>query len=77
MSQKKDEFGTLPPNSHGDFRPFETHVSESEIENLKTLLRLSRLGPQTYENSLRDGRLGLSYDWLQHAVSEWSNTFDW
>jgi len=70
-------FGDLPPDAHGTFHPFEVHVSDTELEDLKTLLRLSKLPPPIYENSLPDRRLGVQLEWMKHAVDFWSNSFDW
>ncbi|KAK4941312.1 hypothetical protein LTR10_018722 [Elasticomyces elasticus] len=73
----RQNYGTLPPNASGSFYPFTVNTPQSELDELKTLLRLSRLGSPTYENSLPDRRLGLSFNWLQNAVRYWSEQFDW
>jgi microsomal epoxide hydrolase len=71
------DFGNLPQDATDDFRPFVVDTPQTDIDALKTLLRLSRVGPKTYENSLPDGRLGLQLEWLQQAVKQWSGNFDW
>lgn len=73
----REDYGTLPPNATGSFHPFTINTPQAELDNLNTLLRLSRLGSPSYENSLPDRRLGLSFDWLQNAVKYWSEQFDW
>ncbi|KAK5425922.1 hypothetical protein LTR07_009421 [Exophiala xenobiotica] len=71
------DFGNLPQDATDDFRPFVVDTPQTDIDALKTLLRLSKVGPKTYENSLPDGRLGLQLEWLQQAVKQWSGNFDW
>ena len=73
----KHDFGNLPQDARGDFRPFVVDTPQTEIDALKTLLGLSRVGPKTYENSMSDRRLGLQLEWLQQAVKQWSGHFDW
>jgi len=70
-------FGDLPPDAQGSFRSFNVDVSSTDLEDLKTLLRLSKLPPPIYENSLPNRRLGVQLEWMKHAVDFWSNNFDW
>ncbi len=73
----KHDFGNLPQGASDVFRPFVVDTPQTDIDALKTLLRLSRVGPKTYENNLSDRRLGLQLDWLQQAVKQWAGPFDW
>jgi microsomal epoxide hydrolase len=57
--------------------PFEVDIPQVELEELKTLLKLSRLGPETFENKQQDGQFGITRDWLANAKAEWEETFDW
>lgn len=71
------QFNQLPPGVVVEPHPFEAHTPESTMNEFKQLLKLSKVGPVTYENSLKDGSLGLSHEWLVKAKEEWLNKFDW
>lgn len=74
-------FDTLPSGTTGTFKPFQFHVSDSDIADFQTLLKLSKLAPETWENSTasRDhGKYyGITRDWLATARNTWLNSFDW
>lgn len=52
-------------------------MSAQELEDLKQLLKLSKIGPRTYENLKDDGYFGISRDWLITAKQHWSQGYDW
>ncbi|KAM0080685.1 hypothetical protein ACKRZS_007154 [Fusarium odoratissimum] len=68
-------FDTIPSQALRQPTPFTLHIRQSEIEEFKTLLSLSKVGPQTWENSQKD--LGLSREWLLEAKDIWLNEFQW
>lgn len=51
--------------------------SDNELDDLKTLVRLSRTAPRTYENSQQDHRYGITSDWLNSLKEQWTKDFDW
>ncbi|KDQ08979.1 hypothetical protein BOTBODRAFT_37508 [Botryobasidium botryosum FD-172 SS1] len=57
--------------------PFKVNIPDSAIDEFKTLLRLSKLAPQTYENSQEDWRYGVTGEWMREAKEKWLNDFDW
>ncbi|KAH8078649.1 hypothetical protein HD553DRAFT_143594 [Filobasidium floriforme] len=58
-------------------QPFTISHSEQEIDDLKTLLRLSPLAIDTYENrSEHAHKFGPSKEWMQDMKSSWME-FDW
>lgn len=73
-------FGTVPPGAKQQPTPFELHVEDEKIQNLKTLLKLSPIAKETYEN-LRDdgshGQFGVSRKWVVDAKKYWEEKFDW
>lgn len=75
------QFDTLPAGTTGTIEPFQLQVTDAEIDNCKTLLLLSKLGPQTWENSKasRDSgkNYGITRDWLSDAKDAWLFNFDW
>jgi microsomal epoxide hydrolase len=62
---------TIPVN------PFTIDHSQQEIDDMKTLLRLSPLGPDTYENSsVHNHKFGPSKAWMEDMKRSWLE-FDW
>ncbi|KIW12242.1 hypothetical protein PV08_09518 [Exophiala spinifera] len=57
--------------------PFTVKVPEADLKAFYDLLRLSKLGPRTYENTGANGRFGVTYDWMSKTRDHWQNTFDW
>lgn len=75
-------FDTVPSGSKGEIEPFQLHVPDSELADFHTLLRLSKIGPDTWENrtATRDGGghyFGITRDWLSNAKDTWLTKFDW
>lgn len=66
------------PHSLPDIaRPFNLHVSDTELQELHQLLRLARFGPPTWENQHQDHRYGVPHDWLLLTRGYWLNGFNW
>jgi microsomal epoxide hydrolase len=73
-------FGTVPAGAKQQPTPFELHVEGQKIGDLKTLLRLSPVAKETYENLQDDGshgKLGVSRKWVLEAKKYWEDEFDW
>ncbi|EUC37785.1 hypothetical protein COCCADRAFT_33094 [Bipolaris zeicola 26-R-13] len=72
-------FGIVP-NDAQQTTPFELHVEEEKLQDFKTLLKLSPIAKETYENKQDEGghgRFGISRKWIVDAKKEWLETFDW
>lgn len=70
-------YDTIPSNATLKPEKFTAHVSDQEIDEFKQLLKLSRIGPKTYENQKPDDYLGISREWLVGAKDHWLNKYDW
>ncbi|KAH8704777.1 putative epoxide hydrolase [Talaromyces proteolyticus] len=70
------KFSTVPSNAKQPLSPFTVSVSDEQIEEFRTLVRLSKIAPPTYEGSQEDRRLGLPTAWLANAKEELQR-FDW
>ena len=60
--------------------PFELHIEEEKLQEFKTLLKLSPIAKETYENKQDEGgygRFGISRKWIVDAKKEWLEKFDW
>lgn len=64
----------LPPSSA---EPFNLHISDEDISEWRQLLKLSKLGPVTYEGQQEDRRYGVTHKWLIDAKDYWLNKYDW
>jgi microsomal epoxide hydrolase len=60
-----------------DVHPFRVAVPDNELGDLKQLLRLSKIGPETFENTKGDASFGLSRSWVIKAREHWLNAYDW
>ncbi|KAL1856705.1 hypothetical protein Plec18170_003676 [Paecilomyces lecythidis] len=70
-------FSTLPPSAKLSPTPFKAAIPGEKLSELETLVKLSKLAPETYENSQPDGRYGVTTDWLVSMREKWLNSFDW
>lgn len=70
-------YGNVPPAISGILEPFTVYHSDSEIAEMKTLLDLSRIGPETWWNQQDNITLGVSRNWLIQSKDTWLNDFDW
>jgi microsomal epoxide hydrolase len=73
-------FGKVPAGATQQPTPFELQVEEEKLQDLKTLLRLSPIAKETYENLQDDGshgKLGVSRKWIIDAKKYWEEEFDW
>jgi microsomal epoxide hydrolase len=67
----------LPAKASLKPKPFEAHVSDEELNDFKQLLKLSKIGPKTYENQRTDRYFGISREWLEKAKAHWETKYDW
>lgn len=57
--------------------PFTVNFTDEEYSQLQQLLRLSRIGPVTWENQHADSRYGTPHQWLVSTRDYWLTEFDW
>jgi microsomal epoxide hydrolase len=58
-------------------KPFKVAILDAQLEELKYLLKYSKLAPNTYENSQEDRKYGITNRWIREAKNTWENNFDW
>lgn len=57
---------------------FEAHCPDKQLADFKTLLELSPIAPETYENTTRpDDQYGIKRKWLMEVKDHWLNKYDW
>uniref|UniRef100_L2GI74 Epoxide hydrolase, putative n=1 Tax=Colletotrichum fructicola (strain Nara gc5) TaxID=1213859 RepID=L2GI74_COLFN len=57
-------------------RAFRLSTPPEALQELRDLVRLSKLGPRTYENSYAGGKYGVEYEWMAEAKERWAEGFD-
>ncbi|KAJ5565973.1 hypothetical protein N7535_007611, partial [Penicillium sp. DV-2018c] len=70
-------FSTPPSNATASITPFKASIPEAKLTELETLIKLAKLAPPTYENSQRDGRYGVSTEWLEAMREKWLRSYHW
>lgn len=62
-------------------KPFKAHVSDEDYNDFKQLLKLSKIGPKTYENQITNVKdytsFGIDRQWLVDAKQHWETKYDW
>lgn len=73
------DYKSLPKNASLKATSYRLHIDDQKIEDMKTLIRLSPLGPETYENQQDspDRRFGINVNWMKNAKDSWQNHYDW
>lgn len=72
-----DLFAVLPFGVKQEPIPFNLSISGKELQNFQTLLQLSPIADETFENLQTDQRFGVSREWVLDTKDYWSTTFDW
>ncbi|KAI0465548.1 Alpha/Beta hydrolase protein [Xylaria cf. heliscus] len=68
----------LPFQATIEVELFNIHATEKSLHDFQQLVRLSPVGPRTFENSdSNDRRYGPSHEWVIKAKEHWLNQFDW
>jgi hypothetical protein len=77
MSQTQKAFGTLPPNTRIAPQDFVVNFPQNELDDLRSLIAASRVGPDTFEGFQQDRKYGVSAQWLRDAKTSWLEDFNW
>ena len=70
-------FEELPKGAARDFSPFKISIPEEKVEEMRTLIKLSTIAPETFESLHTDNNYGLTRGWLLKAKDEWLTKFAW
>ncbi|KAF4854293.1 putative epoxide hydrolase [Colletotrichum siamense] len=71
------DYAQLPHTPTLETLPFRLSTPPEELQELRDLVHLSKLGPRTYENSSAGGKYGVEYAWMAEAKERWAEGFDW
>ncbi|KAF1993185.1 alpha/beta-hydrolase [Amniculicola lignicola CBS 123094] len=70
-------YGGVPGGAKQQPESFELHIDKQKIQDMKTLIRLSPIAKETYENLHTDGRFGVNREWMLDMKKYWLEAFDW
>jgi microsomal epoxide hydrolase len=70
-------FSTLPATARIPPKPFTVAIPKEKLADMETLIRLSKLAPDTYENSQSDMRYGVTTSWLVSMRDQWLKSYNW
>jgi microsomal epoxide hydrolase len=70
-------FTNLPAKATLCPAPFTVSIPQAKLDELRTLLSLSNLAPDTYEGSQDDRKYGVTNKWIREAKRVWEKEFDW
>ncbi|KAK4503682.1 hypothetical protein PRZ48_004597 [Zasmidium cellare] len=74
-------FDKAPSNGSLKLQPFKAHVSDEELNDFKQLVKLSKIGPKTYENQVTNVKdytsMGVDRQWLSDAKQHWETNYNW
>lgn len=70
-------FSNVPAGASQEPTPFELHIDDKKLQDFKTLLKLSPIAKETYENSRDNGEFGVTRKWMLNTKKHWQESFDW
>lgn len=76
MTQLPTMLFTKIPNAKTEPTPFKIAVPDAAIQEFKTLLKVSKIAPATYESTRSNRKFGVTREWIKNAKTEWES-FDW
>lgn len=69
-------FSTPPQKATLPLKSFTINTPQSDLDDLKTFLRLTRVPKETYENTQTEDNLGITRRWFEDSKKAWEG-FDW
>lgn len=70
-------FSTLPSTVKAAPLPFQVSIPQERLSDLESLLKLSKIAPNTYENSRTNSQYGVTKDWLMAMRERWLDSYKW
>lgn len=71
------DYDNIPKNARLEPSRFKVHIPEQQLKDFKELLKLSKVGPKTFENLQEDRKWGISHSWLSETKTYWEKKFNW
>jgi Epoxide hydrolase N terminus len=75
-------FATLPPTADNDaIKPFKVSIPESDLQEMKTLIKLSKVAVPSFENTHtgeeNEHYYGIDREFIVKAKKVWEGEYDW
>lgn len=70
-------YAQVPSGASLKLEKFTAHVSDQDLNDFKQILKLSKVGPKTYENLQTNRYWGINRQWLVDTKAYWENQYDW
>lgn len=75
-------YATLPPGADTSaIKPFKVAIPEETLQDMKTLIKLSKVAVPSYENTHSgedaDHHYGIDREWVVKAKGVWEGEYDW
>ena len=70
-------FSKIPATAKVTPSPFRVSIPKESLNELETLIKVSKIAPTTYENSLPQKQYGVTKDWLIAMREQWLRTYKW
>jgi microsomal epoxide hydrolase len=72
-----DSYSNLPSSPSIEVKPIEVSIPQKDIDDLRTILKCTRIPGKTFENSRTHPEdYGVSREWFIEARGKWLD-FDW
>ena len=67
----------IPPKATLRPTSFKVSIPDTMLEEMKQLIKASKIASETYESSFSDRKYGVTREWITNAKEQWENHFDW
>ncbi|GKU12452.1 epoxide hydrolase [Fusarium langsethiae] len=71
-----DSFAQIPSGALIQPKLFKVSIDDEKVDELKLLIKLSKIAPPTYESTQKEKNFGITHQWLTDAKAAWMK-FDW
>jgi microsomal epoxide hydrolase len=72
-----EQYDIIPNGAPSEPTPFTISIPETQLTEFRTLLKLSKTPPPTFESLNTDSKYGITHKWLAEAKDHWLNKFNW
>lgn len=70
-------YAKVPSTVKVELTPYTVNIPDDKLKPMLDLVRLSPIGPPSYENEDESRTWGMNRKWLNAAKQEWVSGFDW
>lgn len=71
------QYAQIPATAPKKPSPFKASIPQEQLDDLNTLLKLSKIPSPTFESLQEDRRFGVSHSWVTNAKKHWIDEYSW